>query len=80
MSGGLGVEEFATILDVKLVLGGYGDPKLRSVGSVGKDFGGQWDPLGRHGEAWGSFGDPCGFKYGTLRVPRVKSMKNLGFS
>ena len=37
------MEEFGSILDVKLVLGGLWQQKLRYVLSVGKDFGGNVD-------------------------------------
>ena len=55
----MGAEEFGTVVAVKLVLGGLLHPKLRYVGSVGKDFGG-------HRELWGTFGDHLGTLWDQL--------------
>ena len=69
MSGGQGAEEFATILDAKLVLGGYVGPNLRSVGSVRTYFGGQRELWGTFGDHFGTLGDhleTLGDHLGTL--------------
>ena len=72
MSGGQSAEEFATILDAKLVLGGYVGPNLRSVGSVGMYFGGQRELLGTLGDHFGTLGDhleTLGDHLGTIWGP-----------
>ena len=73
MSGRLSVLDFATMVHVKLVSGGYAGTKLSSGGPVGKDFCGQWSQngaLGPHrgalGDPWGTFGGPFGTIRGTL--------------
>ena len=81
MSGGQGAEEFATILDAKLVLGGYVGPNLRSVGSVGMYFGGQRELLGTLGDHFGTLGDhleTLGDHLGTIWGPLGIQVRHLG--
>ena len=64
----MGAEEFGIILDIRLVLWGLWYPKLRYIGSVGKDFGGQGS-LGRpSGIIWGALGTNWG-ALGTIWGP-----------
>ncbi len=57
VSRGMGAEEFGIISDIRLVLWRLWYPKLRYVGHVGKDFGGQRELRGTFGDHLGTLWD-----------------------
>ncbi len=77
-SGGMGAEEFGTIVTVKFVLWDLWHPKLRYVASVGKDFGGQRELLGTLGDHLGTLGDHLGTIWGAFGDPWGPFGEHLG--